>query len=37
MPILIGCELGVGAALFIFLPIVITKIKESRNVAAQDS
>lgn len=37
MPILIGCELGVGAALFIFVPIVITKIKESRNVAAQDS
>ena len=37
MPILIGCESGVGAALFIFLPIVITKIKESRNVAAQDS
>ena len=37
MPILIGCELGAGAALFIFLPIVITKIKESRNVAAQDS
>ena len=37
MPILIGCELGLGAALFIFLPIVITKIKESRNVAAQDS
>ena len=24
MPILIGCELGVGAALFIFLPIVIS-------------
>lgn len=37
MPILIGCELGLGAALFIFLPIVITKIKESRNVSAQDS
>jgi MFS family permease len=37
MPILIGCELGLGAALFIFVPIVITKIKESRNVAAQDS
>ena len=37
MSILIGCELGLGAALFIFVPIVITKIKESRNVAAQDS
>ena len=37
MPILIGCELGLGAALFIFAPIVIAKIKESRNVAAKDS
>ena len=37
MPILIGVELTIGAALFILTPILITKIKESRNVTAQNS
>lgn len=35
MPILIGLELAAGAALFIFTPVLITKIKESRNVTTQ--
>ena len=35
MPILIGVELAAGAALFIFTPVLITKIKESRNVTTQ--
>jgi hypothetical protein len=36
MPILIGLELAAGAALFIFTPVLITKIKESRNVTTQN-
>lgn len=37
MPILIGLELSLGAALFIFTPILLTKIRESRNATAQNS
>jgi Family of unknown function (DUF6350) len=37
MPILIGLELSIGAAFFIFTPILIAKIKDSRNAAAQNS
>ena len=37
MPILIGLELAFGATLFVFTPIVIAKIKESRRATAQDS
>jgi MFS family permease len=36
MPILVGLELSAGVALFIYVPIAITKMRESRNVAAQD-
>lgn len=36
MPILVGLELAAGVALFIYVPIAITKIRESRNAAAQD-
>ena len=36
MPILIGVELAAGAALFIFTPILIARIKESRNVTTQN-
>lgn len=36
MPILIGLELSIGAMIFILTPILITKIKESRNVTAQN-
>lgn len=37
MPILLGLELAAGAALFIYTPILINKIKESRNASSQNS
>ena len=35
MPILITLEISLGAALFIYLPILIKKIRESRSVTTQ--
>ena len=37
MPILLTLEFAIGVALFIYIPILITQIRESRNVAQENN